>query len=615
MIWGAFLADGPLLIFITVTMSDKRDLSRMDMFFIVTFFFCLLFGSLIVPQQPYWLAVLWLILSCIFFLPTCYLPYYLDQNVNGSTSPFNASMISNLSSVDSCSDLEMQQQNSMKTVLFSQQHKQTKHLALFLVISFVLFPVNYFIAFLGGYGPEMTVAVYQVLSIATKGMFAASCMDVHLDAMKGVEKALAEEKRANEARRGFMKYIFHEVRSPLNSLTMGIDVLSNSDGLSAADRDTVDMMKGASGFMSDTLNGVLNMQKIEEGKFELDLSPFVLKDSIIKVFYTFRGAANGKNISLVNKMSPIMPIKLIGDRHQIQHVLGNYLSNAIKFSKENSTITVEAVSGQLQNGKVPVTLSVTDSGVGISGENQKMLFSNFFQVRPGQLQQGQGSGLGLSLCKKIVELHGGTVNVESVEGEGSTFSFTIPFREVNHEQSDNKESTDSKCNLTQSSRSMSVGNVSTMSFYNTPITEQSVIALVVDDVISNRKMLAMLLTKRGVVSMLANDGKSALDMVLHNPDAYKLILMDNLMPVMNGVDATRELRRLGYPYLIIGVTGNVMDDDIAEYANAGADMVLSKPLNIPILEKLLAHIHSEGALSQYPKKKLVIDANGSLAWA
>jgi len=212
---------------------------------------------------------------------------------------------------------------------------------------------------------------------------------------------------------------------------MGIEILERSCNLDESDRESLLMMKGASEFMADTLNDVLSMQKIEEGKLELDLGPFSMSDAINKVFATFHGAVITKNISLVKVVASNVPPKVVGDRYRIEHVISNLLSNAIKFSAENKTVEVEVTAGAVKDTdegpQVVITVAVVDEGPGISAENQRKLFGNFVQIRPGQLQQGQGSGLGLSLCKQLVNLHGGTIGLSSTEGRGSVFHFSVPF--------------------------------------------------------------------------------------------------------------------------------------------------------------------------------------------
>jgi two-component system sensor histidine kinase BarA len=305
-----------------------------------------------------------------------------------------------------------------------------------LTVGFALFPVNYLLSHYGWLTPGETIGVFEVLSVATKSLYVAVIMDVHLEMLIQTQRALTEEQRANDARRAFLKYIFHEVRTPLNSLTMGIELLQRSDDLKGTDRESLLMMKGASDFMCDTLNDVLSLQKIEEGKLELEMNPFSLEETITKVFFTFSGSAMSKGIRLVKLVAEDVPRSLIGDRYRVEHTISNLVSNAVKFSSHNSIVRVlaevESIGSKkagFEDGQPPalVKVSVQDQGPGISEENQKKLFKNYVQIRPGQLQQGQGSGLGLSLCKQIVTLHGGTIGVSSVEGQGSTFFFSIPF--------------------------------------------------------------------------------------------------------------------------------------------------------------------------------------------
>lgn len=215
---------------------------------------------------------------------------------------------------------------------------------------------------------------------------------------------------------------------------MGIDLLEMSTNINESERESLLMMRSASEFMSDTLDNVLSLQKIEEGKFELELISFSFQQIILRVFATFRGAVLKKNISLSYIILPSVPLRVIGDVHRIEHVISNLLSNAIKFSPEGESVRVEILCGSCArniDGReiVNVTVSVEDKGAGISEEDQAKLFNSFVQIRPGTIQKGQGSGLGLSFCKQIVEFHGGTISVTSTEGYGSKFEFTIPFPE------------------------------------------------------------------------------------------------------------------------------------------------------------------------------------------
>ena len=190
---------------------------------------------------------------------------------------------------------------------------------------------------------------------------------------------------------------------------MGLEVLERGDNLDSADKECLLNMKEASSFMSNTLNDVLSMQKIEEGKMELDLDTFSIADTIARVISIMSASIISKNI------------------------ISNLLSNAIKFSDQENSIMIKVTrdivsESSYTNDTVLLTTSVINEGPGISKENQLKLFNSFVQINPNTLQNGQGSGLGLSLCKQIVMLHGGDITVKSEVGIGSTFSFTIPFK-------------------------------------------------------------------------------------------------------------------------------------------------------------------------------------------
>jgi signal transduction histidine kinase len=339
-IWGEWIACGPLLLFITFSIVDKEDLSKLDWFFMWSFFLCLVAGFLIIIPQPYELGIFWLAISCVAYLPLLYLPWY---------------------------DLEIKEDSDLEgrsLELLAEGYAKRYNLVMWLTIILPLYTVNYLLALFRMITPAQTIAIYQILSVLTKGLFAAATMDIHLDMLYDTEKLLIEEQRANNARRNFMKYIFHEVRTPLNSLTMGIDLLSMSSNLDHNDRDSLSMMRSASEFMSDTLNNVLSLQKIEEGKFELELSAFSFEQIVLRVFATFRGAVTKKNLSLSHKIFPQVP-DVIGDVHRIEHVFSNLLSNAIKFSPEGASVRVEIFCGSREIGTdgeeiANVTVAVKD---------------------------------------------------------------------------------------------------------------------------------------------------------------------------------------------------------------------------------------------------------------
>eukprot|EP01042_Synura_sphagnicola_P003729 gene3729-4650_t len=217
---------------------------------------------------------------------------------------------------------------------------------------------------------------------------------------------------------------------------MGIDLLSNSEDMND-ERDSVHMMREASHFMGDTLNSVLTMEKIEEGKLQLNMRPFPIVERLIAMTRTFYGTARAKHVT-INKEIRIDPaLVLIGDCFQLDHVTANFLNNAIKFCKPYTTVTViieEREMTEVREGWKSIRVSVKDEGPGIAKEDISKLFTPFTQIRAGELQQGRGTGIGLSISNQIVKLHGGEVQCQSQLGVGSVFSYTIPFAVEYHDE-------------------------------------------------------------------------------------------------------------------------------------------------------------------------------------
>jgi len=319
-IWGEWIACGPLLFFITLTIISKSALNRIDWIIIITFELCLITGFFIIPAQPYESGVFWLLVSCITYLPALYMPFY---------DPATDSTI-----------IVVSENDKFKTM--AERYAQRRNLSIWLTIVLPLYTVNYIVAWAGGYGPAETKVIFQILSVLTKGLFAAATMDIHLSLMMETEKALVEERRANEARRAFMKFIFHEVRTPLNSLTMGIDMIAASPNMDESDLESLEIMRNASNFMSRTLNGVLSMHKIEEGKFEIALEPIALDAMINNAASTFMGTIKSKDLILNVQCSQHLPPKVLADGLRLEHVVSNLVSNAIKFSPPGGKIVISA---------------------------------------------------------------------------------------------------------------------------------------------------------------------------------------------------------------------------------------------------------------------------------
>ena len=660
-VWGEWIATAPLCIFVVVVVADREDLSLAEIFPLVSFFLCIVFAWVCNFPQPKESAIFFITLSFVSYVPVFWLPLLHRFHHPGDDDAMHDAM-------------ELQ----FSRIRLSHQYNLAVLLAWVL---FPIFPLCYILSVSGAISPSTNVAVLHVFSMLTKGLFAAIVMDIHERVDQDFERELIDERGKNEARRSFMKYIFHEVRTPLSSLTMGIDLLSLSTSLDEQDKESLEIMRAASSFMSKTLNGVLSMQKIEEGKFELEYSTCSLQTIVRTMLATLTGSAAKKNLSMTTNFDAVVPALVRADGARLEHIVSNLVSNAIKFSPENSEISVslqcDSVKTLTENdaklldlsshsGKkhIPrrvanVTCRVKDQGVGLSPENQAKLFQSFVQIRPGALQSGQGSGLGLAFCKHLVEMHGGVIGVESKVGEGSTFFFTCPYLIV-----DNVKSSSDRLNELQmatattiiappNATASSADVVSDGQFpllvssesprapaaltpQPTPTTTDAsnsgagadVIAgkddgdddddeftvLVVDDSPANRKMLQMLLKRKGVKSESCNDGLECVEKTRQHPRRFKLVMIDNLMPTMNGLDATRTMREDKFPFIICGVTGNVLQDDLDEYLDSGADLILRKPCSLDMIDMILRLVAREGYASR-PGMKLVQGESGQeLEW-
>ena len=304
--------------------------------------------------------------------------------------------------------------------------------SIFLLQVFPLFAIIYFLGFLEYIDKESVLIGFLVMNFLAKMMFSLWIMDAHHDILDTNTYVLLAEQKANASRRSFLRYVLHEVRVPLNSISMGLLLLDGENKSESG--ETITMMREAVSFMSDTLNDVLSIQKIEEGKLELQYENFLISDMLKTVHHSLRGQMVAKGLRMIVELDNDVPAKVSGDRFRIEHVLANILSNAVKFSPHDGTVTVtvktvpRAADQEARLGYQIVEFTVIDEGVGISEEDQKKLFTHYTQIDPRSLQEGKGTGVGLAICKETIHLHEGRIGVRSKKGrllrkEAANFSF------------------------------------------------------------------------------------------------------------------------------------------------------------------------------------------------
>ena len=446
-----------------------------------------------------------------------------------------------------------------------------------------------------------------------------------------VRREVDSKVRLLDSKRQFVRYVSHEVRTPLNSVCMGLELIQeeiasclgyrnpealrnvrDQQGSSSIvnkeaamkpqdDKNSMEWFNLAEEVLGNALsavnvlNDLLNYDKIESGTHNLELTELSLREIIMKTTSEFKLPLLKKSIKF-NVHYDIESGKgdkkvdyllAVGDEMRLTQVLRNLLSNALKFTPENGSLTVrirrdaspvaqDSLEYTLKTGVVKtyinagrVVISVEDSGVGMSESQVKAVFGAGVQFNVNELQAGGGSGLGLSIAKAIAEQHGGSLECSS-GGIGCGTTFTLALNTiVSDDQNDTQllfDDKDSECG------------------------DQlpSLCILVVDDVGSNRRLLGRMLRNRGHTVEEANDGQVAVSMVEEDPSRYDLILMDHQMPTMSGPDAAHAIKQIGgVTAKIVGVTGNLLPEDIHHFEERGADFVLPKPLKIDQLEGLL----------------------------
>lgn len=428
---------------------------------------------------------------------------------------------------------------------------------------------------------DMTFATV-IANISVKYLLSSRACDERIQLVDYLKRSIiAKMEYAEVSRRSFIRYAFHEVRVPLNSLVLGMSILRTN---SSEEEEAIQLMREAAEFMTDTLNDVLSLAKVEEGRMLLEMEYFQPHRMFLKAIKLLQGQASDKNINIKLELQDGFPDLVLGDCFKLQHTITNLLSNSIKFSHRSSEIILSSSFKRISETRSAIKIQVIDQGIGISEVDLLSLFIPFSQINANGNQDGGGTGIGLCLAKQMIELHGGTLTVESRLKQGTTFEINVIMNQ--------KEQIST---LGSSIQILSVENVASRANLS------KLHCLIVDDAGSNRRMLAILLQKQGVTVEQAFNGQDAIARYklrmserAQGSTVYAVIFMDNHMPVMNGPDASRALRGLGHSNLIIGLTGDAMEEDHVELLNSGVDLVLSKPLKNVTLDRFLAFVSEHG---------------------
>jgi hypothetical protein len=381
---------------------------------------------------------------------------------------------------------------------------------------------------------------------------------LHLAIFRRSRRHRAAAERARLAKSEFLANMSHEVRTPLNGVLGMADLLLKTP-LSPEQREYALTIRESAGLQLTILDAILDAARIEAGKMTIESIPFSPAELTAQIHMAFRGAAAEKGLELELKTKNL-PDAALGDPRRLRQVLANLASNALKFTSQGR-VTIEA-SAAGEGGAAHLIFSVSDTGLGIAPADQRRIFDMFTQADGSTTRRAGGAGLGLSNCRGLVALMGGSIHLESEPGVGSRFWFWLPLEPAR---------------IAPEPAAGSAG----------PALRSELPVLVAEDNPVNRKVALALLRSLGLAAETANDGLEAVQKCASGQ--YAIVLMDCHMPGIDGYEATRRIRALPRPRMpIVALTAGAGQNERLAALDAGMDDFLAKPVRRQELADTLA---------------------------
>lgn len=389
-----------------------------------------------------------------------------------------------------------------------------------------------------------------------------------------LREALVDAESANRAKTTFLNSMSHDIRTPMNAIVGFTDMAAAHVDDPELVREYMDKIALSSQHMLSLINDVLDMSRIESGKVDLEEKDMSLKEMINDTKNIIQASVEDKNQLFAVDTSGIIHDEIVSDKLRIERILINILNNAVKYTPELGAISLRVKELPFSEpGYAKYVFRIKDNGVGMSEEFQKTIFDAFTREKTTTVSGVQGTGLGMSITKSIVDMMGGTISVNSKEGEGSEFIIELPCKISKNKEEEPRISEEELKNLRFDGQRI----------------------LLAEDNEMNQQIALAILQHAGLTVDVAVNGEEAVRMMQDHPaHTYQAILMDVQMPKMDGYEATRQIRALedtekaAVP--IIAVTANVFEEDRIIATEAGMNGHLAKPYDIPAMMQTLSDI-------------------------
>lgn len=416
----------------------------------------------------------------------------------------------------------------------------------------------------------LILLVFLGILITVNGMRMKYLNDLLKSHVAQLDEARKAADSANDAKTLFLTHMSHEMRTPLTAI-MGIGMIAEEKSTDPEVKALLKKTISASEHMVGLINDVLDISKIGEGKLILHNEPFSLEEMTEALSAIYGINANEKSISLLFTTDIRIHRYIIGDQLHLRQVITNLVNNAIKYNSPGGFVKVIITQvGEVQDDRIRVRFEVEDDGFGISEEKKRDIFEPFMRDYTDKTKTISGTGLGLAISNELVSAMGGQIMVESTLGVGSKFYFELVFRLgeeiVPKEEKEKRQWTEQ----TLAGRRV----------------------LVAEDNAMNAYIVENLLSKTGAEVILAANGQEALELIQNNPDGhFDLVLMDILMPILDGYEATQKIRQLAHAYVktlpIVALSANAFNEDVESSLSHGMQAHIAKPINVEIFYKTI----------------------------